>query len=187
MSVNPGSTGMQERVSRAEAARQIGVDKATITRLVKANPALLDDAGQVSVSEISALRQATVNPKLQTRTGKQSQGRADAASDMGDVPNLNSARNRAETVKAEIAEMNLAERLGQTLRRDDVENAVAAAGNLLRQNAFAMARDWAERLARIDDPREMERALEDLMREVLEKGVQALSLAATPTGTANAA
>lgn len=173
---------MQERVSRAEAARQIGVDKATITRLCKANPALLDDAGQVSVAEIATLRQATVNPKLQTRTGKQDKG-----ADLGEVPNLNGARSRAETVKAEMAEMDLAERLGQTLRRQDVENAVAAAGNLLRQNAFAVARDRAEILARIDDPREMERALEDLMREVLEKGVQALTLASAPAETASAA
>lgn len=171
---------MQERVSRAEAARQIGVDKATITRLVKANPALLDDAGQVSVAEIANLRQATVNPKLQTRTGRQ-----DKAPDLGDVPNLNIARNRAETVKAEIAEMDLADRLGRTLRREDVENAVAAAGNLLRQNAFSIARDRAELLARIEDPREMERALEDLMREVLEKGVQALTLAAAPAEPAS--
>lgn len=173
---------MQERVSRAEAARQIGVDKSTITRLVKDNPALLDDAGQVSVAEIAELRQTTVNPKLQTRTGKRPQTAEDA------VPTgLNQARGRTETVKAEIAELNLAERLGQTLRRDDVENAIAAAGNLLRQNAFAVARDKAELLARIDDPREMERALEDLMREVLEKGVQALTLAATPSETASAA
>lgn len=173
---------MQERVSRAEAARQIGVDKATITRLCKANPALLDDAGQVSVAEIASLRQATVNPKLQTRTGPQ--GKVSSADD---VQNLNSARNRAETVKAEIAEMDLADRLGRTLRREDVENAVAAAGNILRQNAFQVARDRAESLARIEDPREMERALEDLMREVLEKGVQALTLAAAPTETASAA
>ena len=173
---------MQERVSRAEAARQIGVDKATITRLVKANPALLDDAGQVSVSEIASLRQATVNPKLQTRTGKRPQMPEDIA-----PSGLNQSRGRAEAVKAEMAEMDLAERLGRTLRRDDVEAAVAAAGNLLRQNAFAVARDRAELLARIDDPREMERALEDLMREVLEKGVQALSLAATPSEVASAA
>jgi hypothetical protein len=173
---------MQERVSRAEAARQIGVDKSTITRLVKDNPALLDDAGHVSVSEIAQLRHATVNPKLQTRTGKQN-----PVPDFGEVRALNGARGRAETAKAEMAEMNLAERLGQTLRRDDVEIAVAAAGNLLRQNAFAVARDRAEILARIDDPREMERALEDLMREVLEKGVQALALAVAPTETASAA
>lgn len=173
---------MQERVSRAEAARQIGVDKATITRLTKAHPALLDDSGQVSVTEIKNLRQATVNPKLQTKTSK-------PARDADDPPaqSLNGSRGRAEAVKAEMAEMDLAERLGRTLRRDDVEAAVAAAGNLLRQNAFSVARDRAELLARIDDPREMERALEDLMREVLEKGVQALSLAATPSEIASAA
>ena len=55
---------------------------------------------------------------------------------------------------------------------------MAAAGNLLWQTAFAVARDRAELLARIEDVREMERALEDMMREVLDKGVQALSLAA---------
>lgn len=173
---------MQERVSRAEAARLIGVNKATITRLVAANPALLDDSGRVSVDEIATLRQATVNPKLQTRTGKQSAPSGEVA-----PSGLNLSRGRAEAVKAEMAEMDLAERLGRTLRRDDVENAIAAAGNLLRQNAFAVARDRAELLARIEDPREMERALEEMIRDVLEKGVQALMLAATPSETASAA
>lgn len=173
---------MQERVSRAEAARQIGVDKATITRLVKGNPALLDDVGRVSVTEIANLRQAVINPKLQTRTGRQTKVAEEIP-----AHSLNGARGRSESVKAEMAEMDLAERLGRTLRREDVEATVAAAGNLLRQNAFAVARDKAEVLARIDDVREMERALEDLMREVLDKGVQALSLAAAPAEVASAA
>lgn len=173
---------MQERVSRAEAARQIGVNKATITRLCKANPALLGDDGLVNVNEIASLRQAVVNPKLQTKTAATGK-----APDEPSASSLNGSRGRVESVKADMVEMDLAERLGQTLRRDDVEATVAAAGNLLRQTAFAVARDRAELLARIEDVREMERALEDLMREVLDKGVQALSLAAASAEASSAA
>ncbi len=144
---------------------------------------MLGDDGLVSVTEIAQLRQAVVNPKMQTRTGKQAAGAAPG----GMVEALNGARGRSEAAKAQMAEMDLAERLGRTLRRDDVEAAVAAAGNLLRQNAFAIAIARAEVMARIDDVREMERALEDLMREVLDKGVQALSLAAAPSEVTSAA
>lgn len=173
---------MDDRVTRAEAARQLGIDRATVTRMVQANPALLDDAGRVSVVEIAALRQSVVNPKLQTRGIA-----APMSAAPGGGSGLNEARERSETVKAELAELDLAERLGLTLRRDDVEAAVAQAAEVIKQTSFTLARDRAEVLARISDPRQMEQALEGLMREVLTKASQALSLAAVPADMSSAA
>ncbi len=147
---------MNERVSRAEAARQVGVSPATITRLVQSHPELLDDEGRVSIAEVNEVR----------KVGRLAVERP---------------RVRSDNAKAEMAEMDLAKRQAKTLRRADVEAALAMSGDILRKTAFALTRDRVEALTRISDPREMERALEDLMRDFLQQGVQALTQAADGT------
>lgn len=165
-----------ERVTRAEAARALALNRATVTRLVQKNPALLDADGRVDLDELRNLRDATVNPRLQTR------GRP-----VEKANTLNDTRARAETAKAETAELDLAERLGLTLRRDEVEAAVAAAGAELRQLAFQLARDRAEALAAAMDVREVEKLLETMMRDLLEHAANSLTLAAAQPGTRSAA
>lgn len=160
-----------DRVTRAEAARELALNRATITRLVQSNPALLDDDGKVSIEEIAALRDATVNTKLQTRMKDDAPRRA-----------LNETRERTETVKNQIAELDLADRLGLTLRRDEVESAIAAAGAELRQTAFQMARDRAELFAVVSDVRDAETLLDQFVRDLLEKAANALTLAAAQPG-----
>lgn len=159
----------------------LGVDKATVTRLVQQQPALLGEDGLVDPEELRRVREATRHPGLQTR------GAAAAPAGNGRSAGLNAVRERTEQAKAQTAELDLAERLGLTLRRDDVVASVAAAGQVMKQTASQLARDAAERLVRIDDVRAMERALDDLMREVLAKGAQALSLAAMPARKDDAA
>ncbi|MCU0909807.1 MAG: hypothetical protein MUE98_00240 [Rhodobacteraceae bacterium] len=170
------------RITRAEAARQLGINKSTVTRWVAKHPALADERGLVLVDEIRAHRDAMINPKLQTRgpTGAQEQdGAAPQRQETADKrPSINDHRSRTEAAKAIEAELDLAERLGLTVRRDDVERAVASAGETIRQKAAQIVRDRAERLARIDDPRAMERALDDLMRDLMSEAAAALSAAA---------
>lgn len=164
-----------DRVTRAEAARELALNRATITRLVQKNPALLDDDGKVSIQELLELRDATVNPKLQTRT-----------KDTAPQSTLNDTRARTESAKAETAELDLAERLGLTLRRDEVEGAIAAAGAELRQLAFQMVRDRAEQFAVVSDVRDAEAMLDQFVRDLLEKGANALTLAAAQPGSRSA-
>ncbi|MFN7224459.1 MAG: hypothetical protein ACK4MS_10610 [Paracoccaceae bacterium] len=163
-----------DRVTRAEAARELALNRATITRLVQKNPALLDEDDRVSIAELRELRDATVNPKLQTRG---------VAAPTG---GLNDTRNRTESAKAQTAELDLAERLGLTLRRDEVESAIAAAGTELRQMAFQMVRDRAEQFAVISDVRDAEALLDQFVRDLLEKGANALTLAAAQPGSRSA-
>lgn len=162
-------------VTRADAARELGVNRATITRWVQKHPALLGEENLVNVAQLRQHRDQVVNPKLQTR------GAASAG------PSLNDARSRSESAKAGSAELDLADRLRLTLRRDDVEAAVAAAGDALRAAAFQMAREKAEALAMISDVREMERALDDMMRELLLTASQQLTLAGALPGSSHAA
>lgn len=182
-----------ERVTRAAAARTLELNKSTVTRWVKDHPALLDDSGLVNVDELRQHRDLTINPKLQTR---RADGGARITRTIGSAPDydpdrsgrsLNDSRGRAETAKAETAELDLAERLSLTLRRDEVEAAVMAAGEILKQTAQRLARERAETFVRINDVRQMQKALEDLLRDLLLKGSQAMTLVAVSTADEHAA
>ncbi len=183
-----GGLGM-ERVSRAEAARKLGLNKSTVTRWVQEHPALLNDDGTVSLDQLRAHRDLTVNPKLVTR-GPQigpSEGAAPVPAGRAGANGLNDVRSRTESAKAESAELDLAERLNLTLRRDEVEEAVAAAGQMMKQIAQRLVRERAEAMARIHDDRQMERALDEFVREILAAGAQSLMLATLSTQEDSAA
>ena len=176
------------RVTRAEAARRLGVHKSTIKRWCDKHPALIGPDGLVDPEEIRAHYETVAHPGLQARRGRP----AEAAPDPVQPPRegaatLNDHRSRSEKAKADSAELDLAERLGQTLRRDQVEAAVAEAAEILRQAAGQAARDAAERLARIEDVREMEVALDAMVREVLSEGARALEAALAEDSPADAA
>lgn len=167
-----------DRVTRAEAARRLGLDRATVTRWVQKNPALLDADECVSLEELERHRNEVINPKLQTRGSGFAAPRTVQRSDGSPQISLNDTRTRTESAKAESAELDLADRLRLTLRRDQVESAIVSAAEIIKQTAQALARDRAETLARITDQRHMELALAALMDDLMQKASQALTLAA---------
>lgn len=176
-----------ERVTRAVAARELGLDKATVTRWVQKHCALLDEHGRVSIEELRQHRDTVINVKLQTRGPSVSAlQRTPRRTAEPAAPTMNSHRVRTEAAKAETAELDLAERLGRTLWRKDVEAAVIEAADILQRKVTQLARDKAELLAKIDDVRAMERALDDLMRELLDAGARALTEAAEDEALAHA-
>jgi hypothetical protein len=176
-----------QRLRPVDAARELGVNKSTISRWLAKNPALLDPDGLVCVADLQAHRAAVIDPRLQTRGPALEAARPAVASDAPVIPTINDHKSRYERARADDAELDLAERLGLTLRRRDVEAAVAEAAETLKQSATQICRDQAERLAAITDPREMERALDDLVRRVLQAGTSKLIAAVEPAQTDAAA
>lgn len=160
-----------QRVTAAEAARALDVNRSTVSRWLKKNPALVDAGGRVSVDELRRHREAVIDPRLETNT-------AERAAEPGPArragPSINDHKERLERAKADEAELDLAERLGQTLVRADVERAIGEAGEQLRQDIAAAVRDEAERLAQISDVREMELAVRKLFAEVVATSVEGL-------------
>lgn len=172
------------RVTRAAAARELGVNKSTVKRWCDKHPALMDERGMVDVDELREHRDTVINPGLQTA------GRAiteDPAPARVSEPGLNAHRSRREKATADSAELDLADRLGKTMRRADVESAVGEAAALLRETAAQIARDRAERLARIDDVRAMEAELEDMTRAMLAEGARFLEEAVKGESESDAA
>lgn len=169
------------RMTRAEAARALGVNKSTIVRWCAQHPALLGDDRLVDLEELKRHRLEHADPSLQTMLGKSVTA---MPSDQG---SFNEHRARSERARAQTSELDLAERLSLTLRRDDVESAIAEAAEIIKQTGHQLARDSAERLSLIDDPREMDKALSDLVREMLTRGATAIAARIAPDRNADAA
>lgn len=164
-----------QRVTAAEAARALKVNRSTVSRWLQKNPALVDADGRVSVEELRRHREAVIDPRLQTNTAERAAEPAPApAPERQAAPSINDHKARLERAKADEAELDLAERLGQTLVRADVERAIGEAGEQLRQDIAARVRDEAERLAQISDVREMELAVRKLFAEVVASSVEGL-------------
>lgn len=155
---------MQGRVSMAEAARLLGVNKSTIKRWCDKHPALKDAVGLVDVGEMREHRDQVANPLLQTRGPAAGEAPSREAAPRGE---LMGHRARSERAKAEEAELDLAARLSLTLERGRVEAALDDAGVVLRRTAAASIRAHAERMVRIRDVREMELVLERLVDEAI--------------------
>lgn len=158
----------------AEAAREIGVNRSTISRWCAAHPALLDDDRRVSIEELQEHRRTVINPALQTRGGKQKPAPEPRASETA-VSGMNADRARRERSRADREELELAELMGQTLRRDDVEAALQSAAEVIRQTGGQLAKDHAERLAALDDPRAVEVHLMEMFRELQARAAEALA------------
>ena len=166
-----------ERVTKAEAARQMEVNRSTLTRWCAKHPALVDDDGLVSVDELKDHRDTVLNPALQTRGGQKEAKPEPKASDIA-VSSLNADRARRERARADAEELDLAQRLGQTLRRDDVERALQSAAEIIRQTGSQLVKDHAERLASMEDPRAVEVHLDEMMRVLQARAADALIAAA---------
>jgi hypothetical protein len=157
------------RMTRAEAAMRLGVHKSTIKRWCDKHPSLIQEDGLVDLGELERHRAEHAHPGLQTRMGHQ-------PAPMQTQGTLNDHRERNEKARAETAELDLAERLGLTLRRDEVEAAIAEAAEIMKQTAMQLARDNAERLSLIDDAREMDQALTDMVHQMLTRGAAAIAV-----------
>lgn len=166
-------------VTQAEAARRLGVNRSTVSRWVKSNPAFEVEKGKVDLDALRHHQTHVLNPGNQTK-GETAPQTTDFPAPAPDdqpkraEPRINDHRERRELARATNEELDLAERMGSTLRREEVAVAAADAGEALRQAAFSVLRDRAERLTRIDDVREMELALQDAMTEALTRGAKAL-------------
>lgn len=177
---------MGERVTITAAANELCVNKSTISRWCKSHPALRDADGLVDADELRAHRDQVINPSLQTRGGKVDTAPVQRMA--GAAPtNLNDARQRTEQAKAEIAELDLLQRLSRTLDRTEVEAAVVAAAETLKAEAMQIVKDQAERLANISDARAMEVALREIMTDLMERSAYALNRASMPEGKPDAA
>lgn len=175
---------MTEHVGIREAARQLGIkgvqlNASTVSRFVKDHPELnhgTDKRPKIDIAEFMALREMEINPLMSDNHA----GGVDAAGDNAipattSKPNLATAKTVGEAAKAQMARLDLAERLGQVIETGMVEATIAEAGQALVQAMEGRNRRLGDELATMSDPRAIAARLKESDREVLEKVSDALN------------
>ena len=124
-------TAQSDIVGVREAARQLNVNASTISRQLRAG--IIPNRGtdrdpKVSVEEARRARQNNLDPSQQ-------RGAHTAPASSG----YTASRSELEAAKAAMAQLDLAEKLGLTVAREDIEDAIATAARELRD---ALARRW---------------------------------------------
>lgn len=154
-----------------EMALKTGVTASTVSRYVKQHPQLgVKVNGQTKVRADEYLAHRLDNPGVEAPVLSE----ATPAKAIADLP-TRAAKQRHEEVRAELAEMELAERKGELVRADDVREAIAACAQALRDDLLAIDVEFGERILAADDPRRAATMMADRNREAFEKFVDRLA------------
>jgi len=88
----------------------------------------------------------------------------------GQVGAYESVKTDAARVKLEDAQLDLAQRKGELLSRKEVETALSACGQIIRDNLKSNSRRLAEKFSTMNDPREIRTVMEEennnLLRQI---------------------
>ncbi|PCI51926.1 MAG: hypothetical protein COB49_00550 [Alphaproteobacteria bacterium] len=153
----------------SDVANATGLNKSTVTRIVKANPDLVQGKqGRsilISKTKFNLVRaQATNMAKSGNHAGRVA-GELPLGNDH--VPEvvdsqepaagsaLNGARTRVEIAKADRAEMDLQIRQGQYVRVDDIQKHIFEAFRTIRDELLAQPARTSVELASMSDPKEV--------------------------------
>ena len=185
-------TATAELIGVRAAARALKVSPSTVSRYLKDHPELnLGDETHPKI-DVAALRRHRLENTNPARRGSWAgrllgEGGGDgpasaaepppAATAPANQPNYAMAKAVRETVLAQRARVDLDEKRGLLVSRAEVEDAVFDAGTILQRDLLGLGPQLAERLAAMDDPREIAEVLETEYRRVL--AALAASLRAT--------
>lgn len=177
-------------VSRAEFARIRGCSQPYVTKLGHQGRLVLNGAGLVDVARTIALLDATDDPaRGGDRTGKAAptpqavasappaaaagQGQGEDATSPpfapGESAAYKSAATRERIAKARLAELELAEKAGNLVRRDEVEAAVFEMARQAQEALVAIADRISAQLAAESDPARVHQLLSAEVRLVTQQ------------------
>jgi hypothetical protein len=172
-----------ELVDLTRAAQAIGVDKATISRLVAKHPQLNRGGARklVNVGEVQAIRNGAINPAMSAAPDLGLRFNAEAAPIQPPLPQapqadpaqltgakaFNEARAQREAAAAGLQELQLAERLGKLVSKEKVETAAYNAARAIRDQMLAIPGALADQLATKTDPREIRTLLRQAIQDAL--------------------
>jgi DNA-binding MurR/RpiR family transcriptional regulator len=147
------------RLSITDVAARAGVHKSTVSRQAR-GAGLVGPDGKVDLEEYLALRRTGLDPSLQPM------GKASAPM-VADGPNYNAERAKREAAEAALAEMKLAQRRGELVAVQAVEQAAASAFGRAMARFGEVWPEIAIDLAMMTDPAAIAQRLTDEQRRVM--------------------
>lgn len=187
-----GSRNAPQLVSGSRAARELNLNKSTLTRYLRSYPELNRSAAAgkilVDLAELKRHRDENVNlVKSGNHAGRLFEEETQAASppllpEAFDEPGAPdsarqgayaTARARFEEIRARRAEREEAEHLGQLVSGESVAEAIGEALIVLRDKLLSPDLDLCEAVAKTSDPAEVMKVLRAANRAALEKLTEA--------------
>ncbi len=163
---------MTELTGIRDAARQLGLAHTTIGRYVRAHPEVnrgSKDQPKVNVDALRRHRAENTNPVPRGRKATKAVAQAPKPPDDTPVvgPNYLIAKAVRETVLAQRARVDLDEKRGLLVPRQEFENSAYDAGTVLQRDLLELGAQLAERLAAMTDTRAIAALMETEHRRVL--------------------
>lgn len=194
--------------TRAEFARIRGCSQPYVTKLGHQGRLVLNAAGLVDVARTIALLDATDDPaRGGDRTGKPAPAVAQTAASAppaaaavagkgddgpsppfapGESAAYKNAATRERVAKARLAELELAEKAGNLVRRDEVETAVFGLARQAQEALDAIADRLSTQLAAESDPARVHQLLSEDVRRVMQQLAEAKPLPPLPVAPGGA-
>ena len=141
-----------QSLSQSEFARHLGVGRSYVTALKKQGRLVLADDGKVLVA-----------PSMESIA--KTSGAPERAAVV--TPNYSDAKERKEHYAAELARMDLEERIGKLMQADDVKAAIADAATTLRTRLESLPDQLAPQLAATSDEQQVRAMLADAVEMAL--------------------
>ncbi len=162
----------------SDVAKATGLNKSTVSRIVKVNPDLIHGKNGrsilISKTAFNLVRSRTINPAKSGNHAGLVAGELpltpDADASVAPVVSgsaLTDARTRLESAKAEQAEMNLKIKQGQYVAVSEVEQNIFDIFRMLRDEIMAQAARSNVELASMSDPKEVKSYLTDMNKRML--------------------
>ena len=180
MTIDAGATDV---IGVRAAARALGLNASTVSRYLKDHPDLnlgSETRPKVDVEELRRHRANNTNPAHRGSYAGRLVGEGngfDAApgsaqpipDHTGAPPAYAASKAARESALADRARVDLDEKLGALLSRDEVEEACEEVGRLFQRELLDLAPRLAEEMLNKDDLEEIQRRLEFHFRALLEK------------------
>ncbi len=147
----------------------------TVTRYVQRYPELgVSVDGQTKVWRDKYLAHRSDNPAATPAPQMDLDTPAPRMATVTDLP-ARAAKGKYEEARAQLVELELAEKLGQLVKADDVRSAVAAAAQGLRDGLLTPDMEFAERLLACDGMASAAAMIVRRNREMLSRFVEQLA------------
>ena len=171
------------------AARELGLNHSTVSRYLKSHPALnrgTDSRAKIDLAEFRKHHAETTNPARRGSHAGRLFGEdggdavveddpvAEANGKAGDQLTYARAKAVREGIAAQNARIDLDEKRGLLVPRDEVEAAAYEAGQALQRDLLELGAQLGERLATMGDAREIGALIDAEHRRVLAKLAAAL-------------
>lgn len=192
-------TGGKQLVNKATFARMINVDRSYLSKAdveARLEPAITRNGKKVLIdaemakailkreTDTSKVRKAA-QPEIETPDADAQAGEDDDGLELSpeDATSLDKHRRRNIHLKNEDLALRIAAQKSETLSRQGAYAAAAQAGQLIRENIYALIPGLAERAASMTDAREIRTMMDGAFRACLESVVNEFNRRIHPAGT----